>query len=180
MADWNPNDIKKQFKSAKNDGWIAYFEQAGKDYKFPTAILMAVASRETNMQNKMGDRGRGYGLMQIDDRSFPDWCHSGLWKDANASIQKGALVLDDKREMIRNGQGKKLKVKISRKEITFTGKDDLSAAELLRTAIAAYNRGMKAYYALSVFDDPDKYTAHNDYSADTLARADLFKTLLGA
>lgn len=180
MANWNPNDIKKQFNRAKADGWVDYFVQAGKDYKFPAHILMAISSRETNIKNIIGDGGHGYGLMQIDDRSFPDWCNSGLWKNPNAGIQKGALVLDDKRETIRNGQGKKLKVKMPGGEVKFTGKDNLTPAELLRISIAAYNRGMKAYYALSVFGDPDKYTAHNDYSADTLKRAALFKELLGS
>jgi hypothetical protein len=41
-------------------------------------ILMAIASRETNMRNIIGDGGHGYGIMQIDDRSFPEWCNSGL------------------------------------------------------------------------------------------------------
>ncbi len=68
---------------------------------------MAIASRETNMRNIVGDGGHGYGIMQIDDRSYPDWCHSGLWKDATAGIQKGASVLDAKRETIRDGQGRK-------------------------------------------------------------------------
>lgn len=36
---------------------------------------MAIASRETNMHNVVGDGGHGYGIMQIDDRNFPE----GLW-----------------------------------------------------------------------------------------------------
>jgi hypothetical protein len=55
MPKWTENDLKRQFRKAKDFGWIAFFEQAGKDYKFSTQILMAVASRETNMRNIMGD-----------------------------------------------------------------------------------------------------------------------------
>jgi hypothetical protein len=176
MPRWTQNDLKKQFKRAKDSGWIAYFEKAGKDYKFSTEILMAIASRETNMRNIIGDGGHGYGIMQIDDRSFPEWCKSGLWKDVNAGIQQGALVLDNKREMIRNGQGKKLKIK----NTTFIGKAGLSSSELLRTAIAAYNAGLWAYYGLSKFDDPDRRTTGKDYSGDTLARAKIFKQLLSS
>jgi hypothetical protein len=178
MPNWTPNDLKKQFNRANGDGWVAFFDQAGKDYKFSTHILMAVSSRETNIKNIIGDGGHGYGLMQIDDRSFPDWCHSGVWEDANAGVQKGALVLDDKRESVRNGQGKTLKVKIGGKDVSFVGKPNLTPAELLQTALAAYNSGLKAYYGLSVFDDPDRFTTQKDYSADTLARAAVFKSLI--
>ena len=67
--------------------------------------FVAIASRETNMRNIIGDGGHGYGIMQIDDRSFPEWTNSGLWKDVSAAIQKGALVLHSKQQTIRNGQG---------------------------------------------------------------------------
>src|ERR1044071_6978708 len=109
MPNWNENDIKKQFQRAKDNGWIAQFKKQATDYQFSPELLMAIASRETNMRNIMGDGGHGYGIMQIDDRSFPDWCHSGLWNDANAGIMKGALVLDSKREQIRAGQGRTLR-----------------------------------------------------------------------
>jgi hypothetical protein len=176
MAIWHENDLKKQFVKAKDNGWIAFFEKAGRDYKFSTDILMAIASRETNMRNIIGDRRHGYGIMQVDSRSFPDWCNSGLWRDVNAAIQQGALVLDHKRETVRNGQGKRLKVK----KTTFTGKPNLTNAELLRTAIAAYNSGLWAYWGLSERDDPDCRTTGKDYSSDTLARAKVFQKLLSS
>jgi hypothetical protein len=175
MPTWHENDLKKQLQRANKSGWIPFFEKAGKDYKFSTHILMAIASRETNMRNIMGDNGHGHGIMQIDDGSYPDWCHSGLWKDVNAGIQQGALVLDHKREMIRNGQGKKLTVK----RTTFTGKPNLTNAELLRTAIAAYNSGLWAYWGLSERGDPDCRTTEKNYSSDVLARAAIFKKLMG-
>jgi hypothetical protein len=100
---------------------------------------MAIASRETNMRNVIGDKGRGFGIMLIGICSFREWCQSGLWRDVNASIQKGALVLDSKREMIRNGQGKRLTII---KGSSFAGKPDLTNSELLQTAIAAYIAGL--------------------------------------
>jgi hypothetical protein len=173
MASWTEKNLKSQFKLAQDNGWIAVFRKAGKDYDFPAAIVMAIASRETNMKNIIGDGGHGYGIMQIDDRSFPDWCHSGIWKDAKAGIIKGATVLDSKRESIRLGQGKKLKVG----GVSFTGKSGLTAAELLQTSLAAYNSGLWAYYSLSKFGDPDRKTTGKDYSRDTLARAAVFRNL---
>src|SRR5262245_19061644 len=174
MPNWTPNDIKNQFKRAKDNGWIVQFKKSASDYQFSPELLLALASRETNMRNIIGDGGHGYGIMQIDDRSFGDWCHSGLWKDATAGIQKGALVLDSKRETIRNGQGKALKVGGG----SFVGKDNLSPSDLLRTAVAAYNAGMWAYYGLSKSGNPDLRTTGKDYSSDTLARAKIFADLL--
>src|SRR5690242_12091466 len=42
---------------------------------------MGIASRESKVRNIIGDGGDGYDIMQIDDRSFPECCHSGLWKN---------------------------------------------------------------------------------------------------
>ena len=151
--------------------WIAADASHG---PFPPEILLAIASRETNMRNIIGDGGHGYGIMQIDDRSFPEWTNSGLWKDVNAAIQKGALVLHSKQQTIRNGQGKRLKVGST----PFVGKGQLSKDELLRTAIAAYNSGLWAYYNLTKYGDTDRRTTGRDYSKDVLKRAQVFRELL--
>jgi hypothetical protein len=74
---------------------------AAERYQLPPEILLAIASRETNMRNIIGDGGHGYGIMQIDDRSFPEWCNSGLWKDVNAAIQKGALDVLKRAQVFR-------------------------------------------------------------------------------
>jgi hypothetical protein len=175
MPNWNPNDIENQYNRAVKNDWIAAFKQAAADYKFTLPLLMAIASRETNMRSIVGDGGHGYGIMQIDDRSFPDWCHSGQWADVAACIQKGALVLDDKRESIRNGQGKKITIG---GKTSFIGKNNLTDAELLQTAVAAYNSGMWAYYGLTKDGDPDGRTTGHDYSKDTYARMAVFAALL--
>jgi hypothetical protein len=80
MANWTENDLKRQFERAKKNGWIKTFKSAAATYQLPPEVLMAITSRETNMRNIIEDGGHGYGLMQIDDRSFPEWCNSGLWK----------------------------------------------------------------------------------------------------
>lgn len=174
MPDWTTKDLTREFGTARRNGWIAAFDAAAKDYLFPVELLVAIASRETNMRSIVGDGGHGYGLMQIDDRSYPDWCHSGGWKDVAGCIQKGALVLDGKREQIRNGQGMTLKVGGT----SFRGQDNLSDDDLLRVAVAAYNSGLWAYACLSRDHDPDLKTTHRNYSSDTLARAAVFRDLL--
>jgi len=168
MPAWRPRDIKIQFERARRNGWDAHFAHAAHDYDFTVSVLMAVASRETNMQNIVGDGGHGYGIMQIDDRSFPDWCHSGIWKDVHAAILKGAQVLDSKREAIRAGQGKRLRVG----DKSYVGAQIASNADLLRISLASYNSGGWAYYYYSTNanHDPDSKTTEHNYSADTLAR----------
>lgn len=174
MANWTARDIRIQHKYASDHNWIEIFAKAATDYGFSVSLLMAVASRETNMRNIIGDHGRGYGIMQIDVGSFADWCHSGQWKDIHSAILKGTQVLDMKREQIRLGQGTKLKVGGH----AYVGKRIDSEADLLRIALAAYNSGGWAYYNFSTNGDPDKTTTGRDYSADTLAREREFASLL--
>src|SRR5262245_45037615 len=128
MSNWTKADLKREFDRAVDGDWIAHFRQAAADYSFPVEVLLAIASRETNMRNIVGDGGHGFGIMQIDDRSFPDWCHSGAWKDVGAGVKKGALVLDSKREQVRNGQGKNLSVG----GVAFQGAAGLAEDDLLR------------------------------------------------
>lgn len=174
MPNWTPADIRRQLDRATKSGWDAFFRKSGTDYDFPASLLMAVASRETNMQNIIGDHGHGFGIMQIDVGSFGDWCHSGQWRQVDAAIQKGAQVLDMKREAVRLGQGKRLSVGGK----AYTGKAIADEAELIRIALAAYNSGGWAYYNFSTNGDPDRTTTGHDYSADTLAREQVFRQLL--
>jgi hypothetical protein len=95
-------------------------------------------------------------------------------KDVHAGIQKGALVLHSKQETIRSGQGKSLRVGGK----PFVGTANLSKDDLLRTAIAAYNSGLWAYYNLTKYGDPDRRTTGRNYSEDVLKRAQIFRKLL--
>jgi hypothetical protein len=174
MPDWNPNDIRNQFKRAQDNDWLDAFSQAAAKYGFTTDVLLAIASRETNMRSILGDGGHGHGIMQIDDRSFPEWCQSGAWQNVPECIDKGASVLAAKRQAIQNGQGQQITVS----HTTFTGKDNLTDDELLRTSIAAYNAGMWAYWGLSTSGNPDERTTQGDYSEDTLDRAEVFRNLI--
>ena len=176
MANWTKSDLQRQFQSAKTKGWLSYFQKAAKDYEFAPALVLGIASRETNMRSIVGDGGHGYGIMQIDDRSYPDWCHSGGWKDVNACIQKGALVLDGKREQIRSGEGKSLKIGGA----TFRGASNLSDGDLSRVSYAAYNCGLWAFYYFSKEGDPDVKSTGHDYSADVLKRTEIFASLLSS
>jgi hypothetical protein len=171
---WTDFDLGQQFARVETNGWLTIFRATAQRYDFPVEVLLGIASRESNIESVIGDGGHGYGIMQIDDRSFSDWCHCGSWRNPTACIRMGVSILDQHREMIVHSQGVVLRVGGDE----FAGKPDLSDEELLRTTIASYNCGLWAYYGLSVEGDPDFRSTGRNYSADTLARAAVFKSLL--
>ena len=101
------SEIAIEFSRAKANGWLPMFVSAGASYGFSAALLMALASRETNMKNIEGDfrsdGPHGFGLMQIDKGSYPLFCSSGQWENVEASIAMGARVLASKQLEIQQG-----------------------------------------------------------------------------
>jgi hypothetical protein len=165
--------IAQQFQHAKASGWLPYFAKAGKDYDFDPALLMAIASRETNMQNIVGDGGHGYGLMQIDIRSYGEWVSSGAWREVAQGIEKGAQVLDQKMCQIHGGAEKVLTIG----GYTFRGASFPTTEAAIRVAVAAYNSGLWAYYCFSKGEDPDRLTTGRNYSKDVMGRYAAFRAL---
>lgn len=176
--------IQVAFDRCDKLGWIPYFRDAARANNFTPELLMAIGYRETALNPKYltvaGDNGHGYGLMQIDNRSFSDWVNSGEWKKAESCIHKGAEVLDSKRSDIKAGVGKKLTVKtLAGESYEFEGKA-IGDADLLRVTVAAYNCGLWAYYHFSKGHDVDRGTTGQDYSKDVLKKSNRFKPLLDA
>jgi hypothetical protein len=170
--------IKQEFDAAVAAGWLPAFENAAQTYNFPVALLMAIASRETNMRNIEGDfhdgEYHGYGLMQVDIGSFPNWVKSDAWRDPLQSIAKGAGVLDGKRTEIEQGQGKTLTVEGR----SFVGRKLDTADQALQVATACYNCGLWGYYAFSKGEPIDSYTTGKNYSTDVWLRKAFFTALL--
>lgn len=173
-ASWTVSDLVLQFNRTERLGWLPYFGDAASRYGFDQSVLMAIASRESNIRSILGDNGHGHGIMQIDDRSYPEFCDSEEWKDPLKNIMKGAEVLDSKRRDILNGVGRRNICKGN----TFNGLT-LTDFGVLRSSIAAYNCGCRAYYSICVYGNPDQYTTGGDYSTDVLNRGEVFKRLLG-
>lgn len=166
--------VAQQFSYAKTEGWLPFFQKSAKDYDFTPALLMAIASRETNMRNIIGDRGHGFGCMQIDVRSFPEWVYSGAWERPAESIERGAQVLDSKLTQIHNGAGKYLRIVHK----TFLGKSFPTAEIALQVAAACYNAGLWPYYSYSTGAPIDQYTTGHNYSSDVWSRMLEFDRLL--
>jgi len=157
------SQLTKQFNSVKS--YLPDIQAAGEPYGFPASLLLAIGSRETNFnpryKSSPGDRGNGFSWWQIDKRSFPDFTSSEDWKDPKLAVKKSALVLFEKR------------TELQRLDKELIGND------LLRCSVAAYNCGSgPAYRNFKKYGDPDRGTTGKDYSADVLAREEVFADLL--
>src|SRR5687768_16030200 len=178
--------LTAQYNRAKKLLWVEHFREASNTETpnlFDTADLMAIGSRETNLDpkwlTKKDDNGHGAGLMQIDDRSFPDFTNSTKWKDARLGILYGARVLKQKWDDLQKNAGKRLSVSDRKgNRYTFTG-PHVAGITAQQIAIAAYNSGRWAAYHYTKGRHPDYGTTGKDYSADVMARARIFRELLG-
>ncbi len=136
-------------------------------YGFDPYLIAGIGDRETRWGTHpackpkgpacLGDRGHGHGLMQIDDRSFPDFCKDhAQWADPAKNIAKGCAVLRDKLHYLRH--------------------KGLAESALLQAAVAAYNCGegnaLRAYLLGLPFDH---YTTGGDYSEDVFKRMEGFR-----
>jgi len=178
-------EARRQYDRAKRLGWLPMFAKSAASRPWcSTADLMGIGSRETNLDpiylTKTGDHGNGFGLMQVDKRYFPEWTRSGLWRDPEECIEKGANVLSQKRAEIIKRLGHVTTWRTSKgTPMKFTGAP-FTDAQLHRISIAAYNSGIAGYHHFSVSGDPDRGTTGKDYSRDVLARSALFNQLLKA
>jgi len=176
-------DPLQAFYAAQGAGWIPYFEAAAKKAEWlSAALLIGVGYRESWLNPKYlsvsGDKGNGFGIMQVDKRSYPEWVSSGEWKDARSCIEKGAEILIAKRTQILDSISHTCTLTSSKGEkVTFIGKS-ISGEDLVRTSVAAYNCGLWAYYHYSMGNDVDRGTTGSNYSRDVLSKAVMFSGLL--
>ena len=160
MANWTEADLQKQLQNATDSGWIPFFEASATLHDFPLELLLAIASRETGMKNIKGDFRNGiwhgFGIMQVDIGTAPDFCKAWTPENVEGSIQLGVNILAGKRTYLA-GKG-----------IT-----DVKAIA------AAYNTGEgNVAKSVAAGADPDRTTAGGNYGSDVLARRDAIATLL--
>lgn len=160
MPNWTATDIQQQFHRANAQGWIAYFTAAAQTYNFDPVFLMAIASRETNMQDIKGDfhdgAYHGFGIMQVDVGTDPAFCSAWTTGQVEAAITLGAQILGGKR-------------------------DSLAAHSITdpKAIAAAYNTGASnVIRSLQNGADADHTTTGQNYGSDVLARMAVFVTLL--
>lgn len=165
----SPDDSRKRAAaSAANIAKLkADIEAAATSWNFDPALIAAIVSRETaalpvfcQPKGKLGDSGYGHGPMQIDKRSFPEWCAN--WAAGKLTVRDGI----DMGCKVLTG-----KMKVIRKLVP-----GLSPEALLRAAVSGYNCGEgNSVKALKKGVDTDSYTTGKDYAADVLVRAEWFR-----
>jgi peptidoglycan hydrolase-like protein with peptidoglycan-binding domain len=150
------DQLTKEVGVARKNGWLPILTKAEKRHNLPAGLLLAIASRETDMQDIVGDGGHGRGLFQIDDRSHSDFLAQqgaagpgGKPPIASASDYAAGLLASN----LGYGQG-----------------NGVPAAQLLKFACSAYNAGPGNAVAGFRQGDSDKRTAGGNYGADVLDR----------
>jgi soluble lytic murein transglycosylase-like protein len=137
-----------------------FINQAAEIFDHPPEVIAGIILRESlGDPDAIGDNGHGHGLMQIDDRSFPEYCRQENCMNPKANILFGADVLDRKRRYLR------------RKSLAVLN-------DLERASIAAYNCG-EGNVLKTVRNglDLDHYTAHQNYSKCVLDYAEIYRRL---
>lgn len=155
--------LRTQLRRLRNTGFATKLEQQATAQGFPTNFFLAIASRETNCRNILGDNQHGVGIVQIDiqhqiARKARD---TGTWKtNPDPLIKFGAQMLA--------GNIKKAKQKFP----------DLSAEQHLKIAASGYNCGIVRAITGQQQGDSDKRTTGRDYGRDVMARKAVFAELI--
>ncbi|HEX3463849.1 MAG TPA: hypothetical protein VHS78_07360 [Candidatus Elarobacter sp.] len=161
------SQILSQLHSLRHTGFFDMLSKHAQAHGFPAAYFFAIASRETNCVNELGDfqggEFHGVGIVQIDiqhdiARQARD---SGSWKtNPEPLIEFGAGVL-------ANG--------IAQAKQAFP---NFTEQQSLKIAASGYNAGIGRAIAGAQSGDSDKPTTGRDYGRDVMTRTAIFEELL--
>ena len=161
--------IAAQLQKLRQTGFdVKLASQAGAN-GFAPEFFFAIASRETNCVNMLGDQRpdgpHGVGIVQIDiqhpiAREARD---SGSWKtNPDPLIAFGAQLLADNLRQAASAF------------------PDLKLEDQLKVAASGYNCGMQRAIAGQRQGDSDRSTTGKDYGRDVVARMAIFQQLAGS
>jgi hypothetical protein len=159
--------LLNQLHSLRHTGFDKMLDTAAQAHGFPTPFFFAIASRETNCLNILGDfqggQFHGVGIVQIDiqhpiARQARD---SGTWKtNPQPLIDFGASLLQ---------------ANIVQAKQAFP---NLPAAQQTKIAASGYNCGMKNAITGAQHGDSDRVTTGHDYGRDVMTRMAIFEELI--
>ena len=163
------HQILNQLHSLRQTGFADKLEQHATAHGFPTPFFFAIASRETNCLNILGDpqhgEFHGVGIIQIDIQHpiAREPRDSGSFKaNPDPLIEFGAQLLEDN---------------INQAKQNFPDFDD---EEQLKVAASGYNCGMPRAIKSALEGDSDKRTTQHNYGRDVMTRMAVFEELIAA
>jgi soluble lytic murein transglycosylase-like protein len=131
------------------------------------ALIAGLVSRESRAgaaldERGIGDRGRGYGITQINHDDFARLLARHDWRDPQTNFELAMTILKSNRTELERLAAKS--------RIPF---DD---ADLILWTVSSYNAGPAgALKGLIRHRSADAYTTGKDYAKDVLARAEYFR-----
>ena len=161
------HELQIELKRLHDTGFAEMLGRHANAHGFPIAYFYAIASRETNCVNELGDKQQGefhgVGIVQIDvqhdiARQARD---RGTWRtNPDPLIEFGAQVLANN---------------IAAAERAFPS---FSEQQVLKIAASGYNAGITKAITDSKQGDSDRRTTGHDYGADVMARMAIFAQLI--
>ena len=158
------HELLHQLHRLRDTGFADKLAHHANAHGFPVAYFYAIASRETNCVNELGDfqggENHGVGIVQIDiqhdiARQARD---SGSWKtNPDPLIEFGAQILASNIGQARHH---------------FPAFDQ---HQVLKIAASGYNGGMGRAIPDAEQGDSDRRTTGHDYGADVMARMAIFE-----
>ena len=160
--------------------WRASIQRAASNVATPHVdyyLLLAVASRETNMRNIVGDGGHGRGMFQQDDRWQQDFLAHAQGCNPGTSTPRWDSALPKGRVPMVSAGAKRCATMLEAGVIE-AARAGVPFGSRVRVAVAGYNCGMhNAILSWNNFHDPDRATTGGDYSEDVLERADTLRRM---
>jgi peptidoglycan hydrolase-like protein with peptidoglycan-binding domain len=150
------DQLAEQVNRARTRGWAPIMRSAEVRHNLPAGLLLAVASRETDMEDVVGDKGHGRGIFQIDDRFHADWlaAHGAPGRTTTPRLEDAA---DFAASMLASN-------------LVFAKQHGVPARDRLRFACSAYNAGAGGALEGQQSGDCDRKTTGGDYGRDVLER----------
>jgi peptidoglycan hydrolase-like protein with peptidoglycan-binding domain len=150
------DQLAEQVRRARARGWAPVMRRAEKRHELPAGLLLAVASRETDMQDIVGDKGHGRGVFQIDDRFHGDWL-AAHGAPGPATTPRVADAAEFAASMLASN-------------LAFARQNGVAVRDQLRFACSAFNAGPGGALAGHQQGDCDERTTGRDYGRDVLER----------
>lgn len=160
---YSRQSLGRELARAREQGWEACCVEAERRSGLPHALLLAIASRETDMDDVVGDGGHGRGLFQIDDRSHRTFL-----------AENGAGARDGKPPV---RVAARYAAQLVRDNLEYARRKGVPEAQRLKFALSAYNAGPGNALAGWQAGDSDARTTGADYGRDVLRRHEHFRAL---